>query len=130
MADDPNPVLSGQLTDARAVLRPQISGLDDLKRTTISDALRNKLQETEDARVRRDNLLAGALAARDAYIAALDALEADGYPALPNVSVDDALLAEMTQEKSDLDAALKIFQHGIAATISIDLGEPVEKPSP
>jgi hypothetical protein len=129
MADDPNPGLSRELLAARARLAPQLRGLGDLVVTSISDELVAKIREVQTSRQRLDGLLASALQARDAYIAALNALEADGYPNLPNVTIPNSIFSEMQEEQSDLQAAIKIFEtEGMATSMSIGLGTPVAKP--
>lgn len=127
MADDPNPALSAELLAARDVVEPQLRGLADLIVTTTSGALHDALVSVNAQRHHRDDLLKAALAARDAYIDALNVLEADGYPALPNVQIEASLLAEMQAEESDIDAAVAIFEGQAAAMISVHLGEPVPK---
>jgi hypothetical protein len=127
MADDPNPTLSAQLLAARAVLAPQIRGMGDFENTSISVELKSKLEEVKSARVHRDVLLAAALSARDTYIVALSNLEADGYPALPNVQVANSLLSEIKEEQDDLSAAIQVFVAEQAASMSIGLGAPVAK---
>ena len=130
MAEDPNPALSAQLLAAREVLAPQIRGLGDLVVTSISGELAAKLRDVLTIRQRLDGLLASALQARDAYIAALNALEADGYPDLPDVTMPTSIFSEMQEELSDLQAAVEIFQAEMAARMTIGLGAPVAKPSP
>lgn len=128
MADDPNPTVSGQLTAARAVLGPQTHGMRDLAATTVSSDLRAKILEVVTAREHRDALLVAALSARDAYIAALTALEVDGYPELPSVQIANSLFAEMQEEQADLMAAIGVFvEVPRAASIIIGLGAPVAK---
>jgi hypothetical protein len=127
LAADPNPELSAQLAAARAVLAPQIRGLADLAATSVSTDLRVKLEEVRQARQRRDDLIASAEAARDAYIATLERLEDDGYPALPTIPVLGSLMNEITEENADLAAATAIFRDATAATMAIGLSAPVTK---
>lgn len=128
MAADPNPTISAELTAARIVLVPQIEGLGDFALTSVSAELKARLLEMRAARVQRDNFLVAALAARDAYIEALDVLEHDGYPALPtNVVLPNSLFAEMQEEQANLLAATKVVQVEMAAKLSIGLSAPVDK---
>ena len=120
MAADPNPTLSAELLAARAVLAPQLEGLADFERTSISPELAAKIEEVRGARAHRDALLQAALTARDSYIAALDALERDGYPALPNVQVQGSLFSELQEEQSNLQSAVAVFM--LEQTIAIDTG--------
>jgi hypothetical protein len=129
MADDPNPPLSAALVAARAILGPQIRGLSDLAATSVSPELRAKLQEVLAARQHRDQLIIDAMAARDAYINALNELEGDGYPALPHVGLLASLLKEIREENADLAAASAIFSDDIATTMTIGLSEPAAKPT-
>lgn len=130
MADDPNPTLSAELMAARAVLAPQIRGLADLLTTTTSGDLHARIVDVNAMRHHRDDLLVAALAARDAYIAALGALEADGYPALPNVQIEPALLDEMRAEESDIESAVAIFEDALVVDFNadvpvVDVSQPV-----
>ena len=128
MADDPNPELRAELMAALAVLEPQIRGLHDLAVVSISSELAAAIQEQIAEREKRQSLLRAALASLDSVVSALDMLFQDGYPALPDAFLDPALLAELHEEHADLDAASGIFVPNVAAAISIDLGNPVEKP--
>lgn len=128
MADDPNPAISEQLEAARGVLAPQIRGLADLANVSISTTLRDKIKMVENARKRRDDLILTALNARDGYIAALAALEADGYPDLPNIPIAGDLLAEIEGEFEDLMASVQLFQAEPATVLNVNLGDPVAKP--
>lgn len=127
MADDPNPELRAELLAALAVIDPQIRGLHDLAVVSISAELAAAIQQQIVERERRQRLLQAAIASLNAVVTALDELEADGYPALPDAFLDPNLLAELNEEENDLDAASGIFVPNVAAAISIDLGTPVEK---
>ncbi len=127
MADDPNPALRAELEAALAVLDPQIRGLHDLAVVSISAELAAAIQQQIAEREKRQQLLRAALASLDGVVTALDMLFQDGYPALPDAFLDPNLLAELHDEDADLDAASGIFVPNVAAAISIDLGNPVEK---
>ena len=128
MATDPNPALRAELEAALAVIDPQIRGLHDLAVVSISAELIAAIELQIVERERRQHLLQDAIASLDGVVAALDALEADGYPALPDATLDPALFDELQGEDADLDAASGIFQKNVAASISIDLGNPVDRP--
>lgn len=128
MADDPNPQLRAELVAALAVLAPEIRGLHDLVTVSISDALKTQISIRIAIRERRRDLIEGVLSFLDGAVEARDALEADGYPALPKAMIDPRLFSELQGEESDLDAAVALFESGNATTISVNLGEPTEKP--
>lgn len=128
MAEDPNPALSAELTAARAVLAPQLRGSTDFQGASISAELRTVMQTAHTDRARRDSLLQAALAARDAYIAALDALENDGYPELPDVQIPGSLLSEIKEQQSDFTAAADMFEAAHATSINVTLGQAEPKP--
>jgi hypothetical protein len=125
MADDPNPILTAQLTAARDALSPLLRGLNNLKRISVSDGLRSKIQEVVSVEDRRQALLNAALSAGQAYLAALVALENDGYPGRPNFSILATLFAEIQAERDELEAAVAIFEPERASVVKIILGQPV-----
>jgi hypothetical protein len=127
MADDPNPELSVRLAAARARLKPQIRGLADWAATSVSPELRARLLEVQAARQRRETLTGNAEAARDAYIAALTTLEADGPDPMPAVSLQGLLSVELNEEEADLRAAKAVFGDTPAATGRISLSGPLPK---
>ena len=127
MAADPNPTLTAVLTAARDALVPLLRGLANLKRISISSGLIAKIQEVISTKERRQALIQAALAAGAAYIAALDALENDGYPSAPNVSVLAPLLDEIKAERDELEAAVAVFEPERASVVAITLGQPVPK---
>lgn len=126
MAADPNPTLTAELVAARAVLSPQEEGLAEFERMEVSSDLSAKLQEVHAARAHRDALLQAALRKKDEYVAALDDLEADGYPALPNVMVPNSLLSELQEKEAFLKAAVAVFEQ----ERTIGIGAPAFTPQP
>lgn len=129
MAFDVNPALRAELLAALAVIEPQIRGLHDLMTVSITPELRAEIEVETVKRERRRDLIQTTLNQLDATNVAHDALEADGYPALPPVELPPDLFSELRGEESDLDAAVGIFEErGPATTITIDLGTPAEKP--
>ena len=127
MADDPNPTLTKQLTAASAALAPLLRGLFSLRRISMSDDLKAKIQEVINAKERRLALIRAALAAGQAYLAALNSLENDGYPGNPNVSILATLLAEIKAEQDELEAAVAVFEAERASVVAVKLGQPVPK---
>lgn len=127
MADDPNPALRAELIAARAVVDPQIRGMHDLVTVSITDELRTKIDEEIVIRERRRDLIQAVIDALDSTLRALEALEADGYPKLPEAIIDPALFSELQGEEADLDAAVAVFTPNVATTLSVSLGEPTPK---
>ena len=129
MATDPNPALRAELEAALAVIDPQIRGLHDLAVVSISEELATAIKEEIAVRERRQQLLNMTLGRLDSVVDALEELEADGYPALPDAALPPDLFAELQGEDADLDAGSGVFVQTVATSISIDLGSPVERPT-
>ncbi len=128
VANDPNPALRAELLAALDVLEPQIGGLRDLAEASISEDLRADIGSQILARERRRGLIQAVLGALDQVIAEIEALAADGYPALPGMELPESEYEELQGELGDLLAAIAIFQRpAMAATVSIELGEPTDK---
>jgi len=129
--NDPNPTLRAELIAAFVVLKPQIRGLQDLATTSVSAELKNQISTQTSARVNRQTLIQAVLSALDTVVSKIEALHADGYPALPNATMLGSLFSELQEETSDLEAAIAVFGPERAASMSIGLGAPVDKtPSP
>lgn len=129
MANDVNSALRAELLAAQIVLEPQIRGLHDLVTVSITEGLRAAIHEQITARERRRDLIQGVLDQLDATNAAQDELEADGYPALPTAELLPGLFTELRGEDADIKAAVAVFEErGPASAITVDLGDPVEKP--
>lgn len=109
MADDPNPALRAELLAALAVLAPQIRGLYDLADIPASDGLEVAIARQIAERERRRDLINAAIAALDGALEALNALEADGYPALPTAPLRADMLAELQGEHADIETAVGLF---------------------
>lgn len=127
MAADPNPALREDLNSALAVLAPEIRGLHDLVAVSISDDLRNALNGQISARERRRDLVQSVITNLDTVVRSLQALEADGYPALDAVIVPPTLFSELQGEIDDLSAAAGIFKADQAVRLSVALGAATEK---
>jgi hypothetical protein len=126
MADDPNPALRAELVAALAVLAPQIRGLHDLAVVSISSDLAAEVAKQIAMRTDRRDLIKAVIAALDGALQSLNALQADGYPSLPTVPLQAALLSELRGEETDLDAAVGLFTPEPATSISVVLGAPTE----
>lgn len=127
MAADPNPELREEVEAAKAVLKPQIRGLHDMALVSISHDLRQTVTDETVNRERRYELLQAVTDQLDHVVNALNNLEADGYPALPNVQVPDSLLAELHEENADVDAAIGVFTARQASSVTVKFGEPTSK---
>lgn len=124
MADDLISNLLEEFQAAIAVLDPQIRGLTDLAvpGVSISDGLRTEVQGQIAERDQRKTLIENAAAA-------LNALVADGYPDLPQDTIDQALYTELQGQMDDQKAAASVFEATpAAATATITFGQPVSKP--
>jgi hypothetical protein len=127
-ATDPNPQLTATIMAAKAVVEPQIRGLNDMISFPITAELRAALSERVMLLNHRDDLLNAYLTAKDATVAALQALEDDGYPALPSASLPDDLLAELRGEEANVEAAVNAFQVQ-ASKAAVAFGPAKTKPS-
>jgi predicted dinucleotide-utilizing enzyme len=129
MADDVNPTLRTELEAATGVLVPQIAGLHDMAvaGTSITGELRDTLLSTVQQREQRLDLIAAAIASLDAANAAMEALEEDGYPELPPVTIPGSQYADLQEQLADQKAAGDVFQSGQASAVSVNLGKPVPK---
>lgn len=133
MADDPNPALRAELNAALAVLAPQIRGLSDLAKTSISVDLLTQVDDQITARVRRQEFIQAVLTGLDAVLGELEMLDGDGYPALPAAPVLGSLFAELQEENSDLAAAVGVFaaEQIVAGTPTVSANSnPPTKPGP
>ena len=128
MAADPNPALRAELMAARDILAPQLRGLHFLE-VISDDGLKDSINTSISIRTQRDNLLVTALASLDAALAAMDALEADGYPALPDATIVASQFAQLQEELSDLSTAVGVFDEQ-ASKGTVVLGTPTAKPVP
>lgn len=128
MADDPNPALRIELKAALATLDPQIRGLEDYAAVSITTELRSAFTDQVSIRKQRRGLIQAVLNNLDKTLAAIQALEADGYPTLSSAELPAALFSEFQSENSDLASAIAIFAPiPPATTLTVELGEPAAK---
>lgn len=127
MAADPNPALRAEIQAALDVVEPQIRGLHDLLETTISADLKNVLTTTVQARENRRGLLQAVIRGLDSTLLALQNLDSDGYPDLPDVILNVAEATELNGERTDLEAAIGIFSEG---KVALDLEDKDITPQP
>jgi hypothetical protein len=116
-----------ELEAALAEIEPQIRGLDDLARVSISADLQAKVVEHGTTLKRRRDLIQAELNAMDAVDNAHDALLADGYPETPPASLTDSLYAELQIQEADIEAAVSTFA-AMASMLTVNLGAPTPKP--
>lgn len=103
MSSPATDALRNELNAAVAKLEPQIRGLEDLSRVSLSaETMRFVRQEIDDHK-RRLNL-------EQAALAALAALDLDGYPLMPKAEVPPAVFDEMQEQIADLAAAFLEFE--------------------
>jgi hypothetical protein len=128
MADDVNPALRAEIDAALAVIGPQIDGLRDLSRIEASEGFIIAVTEQYNEHVHRESLMTDVIQALDAVNAAMEALEADGYPATHTVDADAALLAEKDKQQAEIAAAFSLFvSPAPATTLTVTLGTPRAK---
>lgn len=101
MADDPNPTLRAEYLAALDVIERKLRGQRNLIRSTISAELLAKINERIAQLEHRATLVQGGLTALDADHSARDALEADGYPALPKFQLLGSLFQELQEDMAD-----------------------------
>lgn len=128
MADDINPQFRAELEAAKAVLDPQIRGLHDLTRVSISGDLIQAVNYQIEIRERRRGIIQKILGLLDQAVEVRTLLERDGYPNVPESQLPNNLFSELSGENSDLDAAIGVFKPDSAQNISVNLGNPTDKP--
>lgn len=115
-------VVLEELRTAALVLEAQIQGLIYLIDINSNNAELVELLTTElEDHVRRKKLV-------DAAIDALEALNADGYPDMPQAEISSGLYASMQTQREQIDAAIAQFTpvESEAASVTVELGEPVD----
>lgn len=135
MADDINPTLRSALVAATGVLDPQIRGLADrIAIPSTTAELRAALTTVMQARIQRRSLIQTVLKDLDQAETDLTALEADGYPALPDVAVLASINAEINEQTADLQAAAAVFTQLTASfnasAPTTDTNQPVPNQTP
>ena len=129
MITDPTIALRKELEAALADLEPQIRGITNWLLLPESPELRQELIKAGEIRARRKLFLTQALDVCAALKVATNNLDEDDYPSLPLSKIPENLLVELQADDSDINKAASLFEAiSHAATISIDLGEPADKP--
>ena len=112
-----------------AIVDPQIKGVLNKLNDNISAQLKAALSERLAVLQKRQGLINSSLLTQDAADAAVDALEDDGFPALPNMEIPDSLIQEIREEGVADDAAAAGFEViALATSLGINLGISAEKP--
>lgn len=128
MAEDPNPTLRSELMAAFNIITPQVRGLNDLTKVSLSDPVKAVINDQIFIRTRRKDKIQNVLNALDNVIKTLVVLEDDGYPVLPHVEVDKVILTELEEQKQDVNIAINIFEpEEPASTVKINLGGITDK---
>jgi hypothetical protein len=114
--------LKNELLAARTSIQPQIEGLHDYARLNLQpDTLAVVQTATADYERRLTKI--------NQVLAALDDLDADGYPALDTRSVGAAVYADLQDNAKTIEAALAKFAPlNEAQTATITAGVPREQP--
>lgn len=107
--------LMAEIAAARAVLGPKITGLQHFLKLPQSTSTLAELNAALQAAQGRDNLL-------DLAEKALAALKADGFPARPPRQVSAEVLADLTRDRDEENAALADFTlpEAVGGMITID----------
>jgi hypothetical protein len=119
---DSIPIVRIELLAALDVLAPEIVGLDVLTRSTMSAPMLQIINDQLAARRRRHDLIT-------ALEAALDALNADGYPELNLERLTQPQLDEITKEIAAISSVGGIFEAG-ATALGLDVKNAVSSPQP
>lgn len=110
-----------EILSAIRVIEPQLRGLQDLSRVSLSEPVMEYIGRDITTYSLRYSLM-------KKVIDALDSLEANGYPDMGKIGLPGDLYSELMQERDDLIAAIGEFEGLVAANISVDLGEIADKP--
>jgi hypothetical protein len=122
--------LRAEIDAALAVVVPQVRGLEDLSRASLTPSAQQEVARVLVSRQRRQRSLTEVIRVLDALDRAVASLVADGYPNLPSVFVTGEVLSDLAEERADLTSALGVFQLDRAVRMVIHLGDPELKPDP
>ena len=110
-----------ELMAAKLTLEPIIEGYEDYLRLNIFSETKAIVQTALDASKQRLELITKALAA-------LEALDQNGYPGLDPTPVTDAVYADLIEQRRTIEAALGQFHpENQATTVIITPGTPEPK---
>ena len=110
-----------EILAAHAAISKFIEGHRDLAVASLSGETVNFVNETIDLRVRRSGLLKKTLAA-------LVALDEDGFPDMPPTIVSEHVLDELKAELEAIAAAVGDYAaQPVASELRVSLGDPEDK---
>lgn len=128
MIVDPNVALKAELVAALDLLEHQIAGLDDFLLGSIRPETAEAISSFRASRAVRARLIREDLEIIEAETRANAALDADGYPDLPNAKVAEDILKEIREQIADLELAASVFEaKPRASTLSVELGPATPK---
>jgi len=113
--------LKAELIAARDTILPQIEGLEDFRSLDLKAATLTKVEQTLEDFANRRNLIADTLRA-------IEGLENDDFPNMPDVSVDQTVYADLKENRDTIEAAFNKFTSEMAATLGVSVGTPETKP--
>ncbi len=119
--------LRTEITTAIDFINPEIRGLTDLTKTSISADSLNEVNIALKIRTRRLSLLQGVISYIDYLERAIQNLKNDGYPTLPYIQVTQSVFNDLTEQKSDFTSAIGVFKLANATSLTIRLGDPKQK---
>jgi hypothetical protein len=94
--------LLDELEDALGWIAPKLEGLEDFNRVNINDDTRLEVTAATQVYGRRVDAL-------KTSIAALEALNADGYPEVETFEVSETILLDLIDQEASMAAALDQF---------------------
>src|SRR5678816_4928330 len=97
------PALKAELEAARAALAKPLDGLDDLARLTVKPETASAIIALTTLYRRRERILGRVLAA-------LGDLERDGYPTLPDLSVEKIVYEDIKRNLKSMQSVLHLFE--------------------
>lgn len=120
--------LRDEMTAAIEVLEPQLRGLQDLEKASLSDTTRTAVTLSIGEHEQRLSLLHSVLKELDDLEHAINNLENDGYPAGLVMEVDKTTADELQGQQADYQAAFGQFElAALATTMTITLGDSADK---
>lgn len=114
--------LTQELTQAKAILEPQIEGLHDFSRLNLKPETQAAVATATTDFQRRLDLI-------NAALTALGDLGKDGYPTVPKRDVIQDVFDDLQSNVKTIEAAFAEFEPiGEATQVIITPGTPTEKP--
>jgi hypothetical protein len=121
MASQALQVFRMELLDQLTILEPRLEGLQELGRHEMSAESKAVVTAESQVYTQRIQMI-------DATLADMDALEADGYPEIPQGNILGAIKDELEHEVNVTLAALDAFAVVVPVTaVEVTFDEPVPK---